>query len=86
MISKPATFNILRSLPVYQQIEDGSTACLYQLLNDLLGIETGKSQYPKLGVATLQRCPGMNRIKLFRKRLSSTTDVTLLCLTSPLQL
>ena len=47
---------------------------------------TDTSQCAELGVAMLQQCSGMNRIKLCRKRFSSTTEVTFLCLTYPLQL
>ena len=82
MNSKSATFNILRAIPVYQPNEDGSTASLYQFRHDFLAIATDKSQYAELGVATLQQCSGTNRIKLCRKGFSTTTDVTLLCLTS----
>ena len=54
---------------------------MYQFRHDYLAIATDKSQYAKLGVATLQ-CSGTNRNKLCRKGFSTTTDVTLLCLTS----
>ena len=82
MNSKSATCKILRAIPLYQPIEDGSTASLYQFRHDYLAIATNKSQYAKLGVATLQQCSGTNRINLCRKGFSITTDVTLLCLTS----
>ena len=82
MNSKSATFNILRAIPLYQPNEDGSTASLYQFRHDYLAIATDKSQYAELSVATLQQCSGTNRIKLCRKGFSTTTDVTLLCLTS----
>ena len=37
---------------------------------------------PLLAASTLQQCTGSNRIKLCRKGFSTTTDETLLCLTS----
>ena len=83
MNSKSVTFNILRAIPLYQPNEDGSTASLYQFRHDYLAIATDKSQYAELGGATLQQCSGTNRIKLCREGFSTTTDVTLLCLTSP---
>ena len=75
LISKSATFNILRKIPLYQPNEDGSTASLYQFRHDYLAIATDKSQYA-------EQCSGIKRIKLCRKRFSTTTDVTLLCLRS----
>ena len=82
MNSKSTTFNILLAIPLYQPNEDGSTASLYQFRQDYLPIATVKSQYAELGVATLQQCSGTNRIKLCGNGFSTTTDVTLLCLTS----
>ena len=55
---------------------------MYQFRHDYLAIATDKSQYAELGVPTLQQCSGTDRIKLCRKGFSTTTDVTLLCLTS----
>ena len=68
MSSKSATFKILRALLLYQPNDDGSTASLYQFRHDYLDIATDKSQYAELGVATLQQCSGMNRLKLCRRR------------------
>ena len=82
MNSKSATFNILRTIPLYQPNEDGSTASLYQFRHDYLAIATDKFQWAELGVAMLQQFSDTNRIKLCRKGFSTTTDVTLLCLTS----
>ena len=81
MTSKSATFNLLRELPLYQPSEDGSIASLYQFRHDYLTIAIDKSPYAKLGVAMLQQCSDTNRIKLYRKGFSNTTDVTSLCLT-----
>ena len=55
MDSKSATFNTLRSIPLYQPNEDGSTASLYQFSHDYSAIATNKSQYAEQGVATLQQ-------------------------------
>ena len=67
MNSKSATFNILRTLPLYQRKEDGSTASLNQLRHDYLAFATDKSPYAELAVATLKQCSGTNRIKFCRK-------------------
>ena len=82
MNSKFATFNFHRAIPPYQPKEDGSTASLYQFRHDYLAVPTDKSKYAELGVATLQQCSGTNRNNLCRKGFSTTTDLTLLCLTS----
>ena len=81
MVSKSATFNIPRAIPLYWPNKDGSTASLYQFCHDYLAIASDESQNAKFGVTTLQQCSGMNRIKLRRKGFSTSTDVTLLCLT-----
>ena len=82
MNSKSAKFIIFRAIPLYQPNEDGSTASLYPFRHDYLAIATNISQYAELGVATLQQCSGTNRIKLCPKGFSTTTNVTVLCLTS----
>ena len=82
MDSKSATSNTLRAIPLYQPNEHGSTASLYQFGHDFSAIATDKSQYAKLGVATLQQCSGPKRTKPCRKGFSTTTDVTLLCFMS----
>ena len=60
MNSKSATFNLLRSIPLYQLNEDGSTASWYQFRHDYLAIATDKSRYAQLRVATLQQRFGTN--------------------------
>ena len=82
MNSMSATFINLRAILLYQPNEDCSTGSLYQFGPDYLAIATDKSQYAELGVCTLQQCSGTDRIKLCLTGLSTTTDVTLLCLTS----
>ena len=82
MNSKSATCSILRAIPLYQPNEDVSTVFLYQFRHDYSAFATDKSQYTQVGVATLQQCFGTNRIKRCRKGLSTTTYVTMLCLTS----
>ena len=75
-------FNVLRVIALYQPKRDDSTASFYQFLHDYLAIATDKSQYAEIGVSTLQECSGRDRNKFCPKRFSTTTDVTLLCLTS----
>ena len=47
-----------------------------------MAIATDNSQYAELSATTLSQCLGTNQIKLCRKGFSTTTDETLLCLTS----
>ena len=61
--------------------ENGSTASLYQFRHDYSATATDKYRYAELGVTTLQRCSGSYTIKLCRKVFSTTTNVTLFCLT-----
>ena len=82
MSSKSAIFNMLRAFAWYQPIEGGSTASLYDFSHDYFAIATDKSHYVEHEVALLQQCSGTNRIRLYWKQFSTTTDVTLLCLTS----
>ena len=51
-------------------------------LNEFLAIATDNSQYAELSATTLSHCFGTNRINLCCKGFSTTTDETLLCLTS----
>ena len=45
-------------------------------------MSTDNSRFAELDSSTLQQCSGNNRIKLCRKGFSTTTDKTLLCLSS----
>ena len=61
------------------------TAILVLYINFLtpfLAISTDKTQFAELCASTLQQSSANNRIKLCRKGFSTTTDETLLCLTS----
>ena len=83
MNSKSSTFDVYRAIPLHQANEDGTTASVYRFSHEFVAIATGNSQYAELSATTLNQCSGTNRIKLCRKGSSTTTDETLLCLTSP---
>ena len=76
MNSEYSTFDIYLAPPLYQPNADGDTASLYQFPNPFLAISTDNTQFAELGASTLQQCSGNNRIKLRRKRFSTTTDET----------
>ena len=82
MNSKSSTFNVYRAIPLHQPNEDGTTASVYRFSHEFVAIATDSSQYAELNATTLNQCSGTNRIKLCRKGFSTTTDETLLCLTS----
>ena len=81
MNSKSSTFDVYRAIPLHQPNEDGTTASVYRFSHEFVAIATDNSQYAELSATTLSQCSG-NRIKLCRKGVSTTTDETLLCLTS----
>ena len=80
--SKSATYNLFQAEPLYQPNDDGKTASVYQFPKPYFAIATDNTNFAELPASTLQQCTGSNRIKLCRKGLSTTTDETLLCLTS----
>ena len=82
MNSKLSTFDVYRAIPLHQPNEDGTTASVYHFSHEFMAIATDNSQYAKLSATTLNQCSGTNRIKLCRKGFSTTTDETLLGLTS----
>ena len=82
MNSKSSTFDVYRAIPLHQPNEDGTTASVYRFSHEFVAIATDNSQYAELSATTLNQCSGTNRIKLCRKGFSTTTDETLLCLTS----
>ena len=82
MNSKSATYNVFQAEPLYQPNDDGKTASVYQFPKPYVAIATDNTNYAELAASTLQQCTGSNRIKLCRKGFSTTTDETLLCLTS----
>ena len=82
MNSKCTNFKILWALPLYQLNADGSSASLYQFYHGYLANATDIPQYALLGGATLQQCSGTKRNELCCKCFSTTTDVTILWLTS----
>ncbi len=82
MNSKSSTFNVYKAMPLYQPNEDDAPASVFQFQYDFLAIATDNSRYAELSGATIQQCSGNNRIRLCRKGFSTTTDETLLCLTS----
>ena len=68
--------------PLYQPNGDNKTASLFQLPKPFLAVATDDSRYAELDSSTLQQCLGNSRIRLCRKGFSTTTDDTLLCLSS----
>ena len=80
--SKSATLGIFPAFTLYQHSEDGSTASLFQIRQDLLSITTNNPQYAELSVSTLRQCSGRNSSKLHRISIFNTRDVTSLFLTS----
>ena len=82
MNSKSATYNVFQAEPLYQPNDDGKTASVYQFPKPYVAIATDNTSFAELSASTLQQCTGSNRIKLCRKGFSTTTDETLLCLTS----
>ena len=82
MNSKSSTFDDYCAIPLHQPNKDGTTASVYRFSHEFVVIATDNSQYAELSATTLSQCSGTNRIKLCRKGFSTTTDETLLCLTS----
>ena len=82
MNSKSSTFNVYHATPLYQPNSDKKTASLFQLTKPSLAVATDDSRYAELYSSTLQQCSGNNRIRHCRKGFSTTTDDTLLCLSS----
>ena len=82
MNSKSATYNVFQAEPLYQPNDDGKTASVFHFPKPYVAIATGNTNFAELAASTLQQCTGSNRIKLCRKGFSTTTDETLLCLTS----
>ena len=82
MNSKSATYNVFQAKPVYQPHDDGKTASVYQFPKPYVAIATDNTNLAELAASTLQQCTGSNHIKLCRKGFSTTTDETILCLTS----
>ena len=79
---KSATYNVFQAEPLYQPNDDGKTASVQQFPKPYVAIATDNTNFAELVTSTLQQCTGSNRIKLCRKGFSTTTDETLLCLTS----
>ena len=82
MNSKSSTFDVYRAIPLHQPNEDGTNPSVYRFSHGFVAIATDNSQYGELNATTLSQISGTNRIKLCRKGFSTTTDETLLCLTS----
>ena len=80
--SKSATYNVFQAKPLYQHNDDGKTASVFQFSKPYVAIATDNTNFAELAASTLLQCTGSNRIKLCRKGFSTTTDETLLCLTS----
>ena len=82
MNSKSMTYKVFQAEPLYQPNDHGKTASVYQFPKPYVAIATDNTNFAKLAASTLQQCTGSHRIKLCRKGFSTTTDETLLCLTS----
>ena len=82
MNSKSSTFNLYHDTPLHQPNSDNKTASLFQLAKHFLAVATDDPRYAEMDSSTLQQCSGNNRVRLCRKGFSTTTDDTLLCLSS----
>ena len=82
MNSKSATYNVFQAEPLCQPNDDVKTASVYPFQKPCVAIATDNTNFAESAASTLQQCTGSNRIKLCRKGFSTTTDETLLCLTS----
>ena len=79
MNSRSSTFDLYHAIPLYQPNGDNKTASLYHLKKPFLAVSTDNFRFAELDSSTLHQ---NNRIKLCRKGFSTTTDETLLCLSS----
>ena len=82
MNSKSSTIDVYYAIPLYQPNGVNKTASLYHLQKPFKAVSTDNSHFAELDSSTIQQCSGNNRIKLCRKGFSTTTDKTLLCLSS----
>ena len=60
MNSKSATYNVFDAKPLYQPIDDGKTASVYQFLEAHVAIATDIINLAELAASTLQQCRGSN--------------------------
>ena len=79
---KSAAYNVFQAKPSYQANDNGKAASLYHFLKPYVAIATENTIFAELAAFTLQQCTRSNRIKLYRKGFLTTTNETLLCLTS----
>ena len=82
MNSTSATYSVLQEKTFYQPNDDGKTASVYQFPKPDVTIATDNTNFAELAASTQQQCTGSKRIKLCRRCFWTTTDETLLCLTS----
>ena len=82
MNSKSCTFNLYYATPLYQPNGVNKTTSWFQLSKPFLAVDEDNSRFAELDTSTLEQCSGNNRIRLGRKRFSTTTDDVLLCLSS----
>ena len=82
MNSKPFTFAVYRAIPRHHPNENGTTATVHHFSHELVAVATDNSRYAELSATTFNQCSGSNRINLCQKGCSTTTNETLLCLTS----
>ena len=77
MNPKSSTLNVYHAIPLYQPNGDNKTASLLQPPKPFLAVAEDDSRYVELDNLTLQQCSGNNRIRLCRKRFSTTDDILL---------
>ena len=82
MKSKSTSYNVFQAELLYQPKDDGKTASNYQFPKPYVAIATDSTNFAELAASTLQQCLGSNQKKVCRNGFSTTTDETLLCLTS----
>ena len=81
MTSKSSIFDVYCAIPLCQPNKDRTTSILH-LSHEFVAIATDDSQYAELSGTALNQRSGTNRINIWRKGSSTTTDETFFYLTS----
>ena len=79
---KSSTFVGYLAISLYQPNGDNKTASLYQFQKPSLAVSTDNSGFPGINSSTIQQYSGNHRIKFCPKRFSTTTEKTVLSLSS----
>ena len=82
MNSKSSTFKVFHATILYQSNGDNKTASMFQLAELFLSVASDESRDAELDNSTLQQCNGNTCIKLCSKSSTTTTEITLLWLSS----